>query len=404
MKIAVLLSGGVDSSVALALIKENIANPFSVFPSFSEKQGKKGETEEKPQKVETQKIEIEAFYLKVWLQDELVSLGNCPWEEDIDYAEQVCKKYDIPLHIVSLQNEYWEHVVKYAIDEIKIGNTPNPDVFCNTYIKFGCFLKFLEGKSFDKIVSGHYAQIKQVRENSIEKIYLKTSKDSFKDQTYFLSYLSSEQLRKTWFPLGEYTKEKVRELAKQFQLPNSERKDSQGVCFLGKIKFRDFVAFHLGEKEGDIINKDNGEIIGKHKGFWFYTIGQRQGLNLSGGPWYVVAKDTEKNTITISSEKVIEDKAHQSFYIHNCNWLTGFDEIITKHKLEKQKGIQKGIPLKVKIRHGEFFHDCHLFENPSGKYLVKLSEADQGIASGQIAVFYNNDICLGAGMIIGFSC
>ena len=377
MKVALLLSGGIDSSVSLALIKEKIVQPLTT--AFASSMSAKHSPEE---------IEVEAFYLKIWLQEELVSLGNCPWEEDLDYAKQVCKKYQVPLHVISLQNEYWEKVVTYTIKEIKKGHTPNPDVFCNAYIKFGCFLEYLKDKPFAKIVSGHYAKIKEEKRN----VYLGTAVDSFKDQTYFLAYLNDEQLKKCWFPLGDYTKKEVRELAKKFQLPNSDRKDSQGVCFLGKIKFRDFIAFHLGEKEGDIINFDDGNVIGKHKGFWFYTIGQRQGLNLSGGPWYVVQKNIQKNIIYISSQKIIVDKEHQSFYIYKCNWLPGFEQVATAEKL------LKGVSLKVKIRHGKYFYKCTL-KKKNNNYFVKLTKVDQGIASGQIAVFYHDDLCIGAGTI-----
>ena len=263
-KVAVLISGGVDSSVALKLLKEQGYN-------------------------------ITAFYLKIWLEDELSFLGSCPWEEDLFYIKQICEKENIPLKIVPFQKEYWDEVVKYTISEIKAGRTPNPDILCNKRIKFGAFLnKF--GNDFDKVATGHYAQVEEINGT----FHLKRSPDPVKDQTYFLSHLNQDQLKKAIFPIGHLKKSEVRALAEKFDLPNKNRKDSQGICFLGKIKFNDFIKHHLGETVGDIIEFETGKKLGEHNGFWYHTIGQRQGLKLSGGPWYVVAKDPEKNIVFIS--------------------------------------------------------------------------------------------------------
>ena len=356
MKIAALLSGGVDSSVALYLAKQL-------------------------------GYEVEAFYLKIWLQEDLVHLSNCPWEEDLHYAKKVCEQLKIPLKVISLQQEYWQKVVQYVLQEIKKGNTPNGDLHCNSFIKFGSFLEKISSYSFDKIISGHYAKIIQ-RENIY---HLALSKDSFKDQSYFLSYLSQQQLAKIIFPLDNYLKSEVREIAFKNNLANANRKDSQGICFLGKIKYNEFVSHHFGKKKGDIIEKKNGKKWGQHEGFWFYTIGQRKGLGLSGGPWYVVEKDVEKNIIYIDSQ---EDAVvnNDFFLIQNCNW---FNPIWVTEIIEKE------ISLKVKIRHGEFFHHC-ILKKKQDKYQVYLQEKDQGIASGQIAVFYLDEICLGGGTICFF--
>ena len=349
MKVAVLVSGGVDSSVALALLKE-------------------------------QGYDVTAFYLKIWLEDELSFLGDCPWEEDLDYAKKVCDQLDVPLKIVSLQKEYHEKVVAYTIAEVKAGRTPNPDIFCNAWIKFGVFYDSINGK-YDKVATGHYAQV--VQEG--DKFLLKTAPDLIKDQTYFLSRLTQEQLSKAMFPIGGFDKGEVRELAHKFDLPTKARKDSQGICFLGKLKFSEFIKHHLGEQPGDLVEHETGEVLGRHNGFWFYTIGQRQGLGLSGGPWYVVAKDTDKNIVYISRNYFDERKERDSFEVENCHWIACVEPI----KLN----------LEVKMRHGAQRYECVLEKLDSNRYLVKLSERDQGIAPGQYAAFYDGDICLGAAMI-----
>ncbi|MBZ0199189.1 MAG: tRNA 2-thiouridine(34) synthase MnmA, partial [Ignavibacteriaceae bacterium] len=217
MKIAVLVSGGVDSSVALRLLKE-------------------------------EGHDLTAFYLKIWLQDEFSFLGDCPWEEDLEYVRAVCNQIDVPLQVLNLQTEYWESVVTYTIGEIKEGRTPNPDIYCNSLIKFGQFYDKID-PSFEKVATGHYALVKQIDETFI----LKQAPDPVKDQTYFLAYLTQAQLSRALFPLGHLNKAEVRQLAQKYNLPNKERKDSQGICFLGQIKFNDFVKHHLGEIKGDIL-------------------------------------------------------------------------------------------------------------------------------------------------------
>ncbi len=350
MKIAVLVSGGVDSSVALALLKH-------------------------------QGHELEAFYLKIWLEDELSYLGNCPWTEDLKYAQGVCDQLGIPLHVIPLQKEYHELVVAYAIDQVRHGRTPSPDLLCNEQIKFGCFYQSIDS-SFEKVATGHYAQL----EERDGLVHLMTAKDPIKDQTYFLSRLSQEQLRRALFPIGHLMKSEVRELAQRFDLPTKARKDSQGICFLGKIHFGDFIKHHLGTKFGDLIEFESGEKIGTHEGFWFYTIGQRKGIGLSGGPWYVVAKDTGKNIVYISNKYHEPDKVRNQFDVASFNWTTGIAP--TKYDL------------KVKVRHGEYFYNASIiFSENKVKAHVALDGCDQGIASGQFAVFYHENECLGSGVI-----
>lgn len=348
-KIAMLLSGGVDSSVALCLLKQ-------------------------------QGFSVDAFYLKIWLEDELAYLGNCPWEEDLSYATAVCEQLDVPFSVVSMQQEYWDRIVSYTISEVKRGRTPSPDILCNERIKFGAFLEKVDG-SYEKIATGHYAQL--AFENDLW--LLKKANDPIKDQTYFLSSLNQTQLSRLMFPIGSYTKKEVRELAHQCNLPTKNRKDSQGICFLGKISFSDFIRHHLGDRPGDFIEYETGQRVGGHQGFWYFTIGQRKGMGLSGGPWFVVKKDTERNIVYISKQYFSEEKKRNTFRVTSLCWTSG------KASLKKD--------LSVRVRHGEHLYTCELSLENETSGIVRLIENDQGLAPGQFAVFYDGDICLGCGVI-----
>jgi len=343
-KVALLASGGVDSSVAMALLKE-------------------------------EGYEVEAFYLKIWLEDELAFLGDCPWNEDLKYLEEVCKQLDVKLNIVPMQKEYFAKVVSYTINEVKNGRTPNPDVMCNNHIKFGMFLEKVP-KGFDLVASGHYAQTQIVNDT----VYLKMAPDPLKDQTYFLANLNKDILKRVLFPIGKYSKLQVRQLAEKFNLANKERKDSQGICFLGKLKFNEFLEHYLGKKTGKIIDFDSKEVLGDHNGFYYHTVGQRKGLGLSGGPYYVVDKDITNNIVYVSKNYFDQNKNRNNFQISNLN-LFG-------KPLEEVKN------LRVKIRHGEKLYDCNIKDD-----VIYLSESDQGIAKGQFAVFYEDNLCLGCGVI-----
>ncbi|MCL4361252.1 tRNA 2-thiouridine(34) synthase MnmA [Candidatus Dependentiae bacterium] len=349
MKIAVLVSGGVDSSVALKLLQD-------------------------------QGHDITAFYLKIWLEDELSFLGTCPWQEDLNYVQATCEKLGVKLEVVSLQKEYWDTIVSYVIKEVKAGRTPNPDILCNQHIKFGAFFSKI-GPEFEKVATGHYAQVAE----KDGLFYLKSSPDAIKDQTYFLSKLTKNQISRALFPIGEFNKPAVRELAQKFDLPTKSRKDSQGICFLGKLKYNDFIKHHVGELPGKLVEFETGKVLGQHKGYWFHTIGQRQGSGLSGGPWYVVKKDIASNTVFVSKQYYTENKVRDKFFIQDCNWI--IDPIQFKD-------------LKVKLRHGASMHNCTIQKISEDKFFVQLSENDQGIAPGQFAAFYKDDYCLGSGVIV----
>eukprot|EP00188_Purpureofilum_apyrenoidigerum_P003172 Plantae.Rhodophyta-Purpureofilum_apyrenoidigerum.ctg32484.p1 GENE.Plantae.Rhodophyta-Purpureofilum_apyrenoidigerum.ctg32484~~Plantae.Rhodophyta-Purpureofilum_apyrenoidigerum.ctg32484.p1 ORF type:complete len:562 (-),score=95.47 Plantae.Rhodophyta-Purpureofilum_apyrenoidigerum.ctg32484:67-1752(-) len=352
--VAVLLSGGVDSSVALRLLLEQGCKPIP-------------------------------FYLKIWLEDELAHLGECPWEEDLRYASAVADQVGLQVEPVPLQKEYWEQVVEYTVREAKLGRTPNPDVMCNTRVKFGVFLDNL-GKSFPRVASGHYASTRMRSEDGITELLC--SGDEFKDQTYFLAHLKQHQIAKAHFPIGAYTKARVREMAERFDLPNKLRRDSQGICFLGRLKFDDFLEYHLGSQSGPFIEYETGTELGAHRGYWFYTLGQRKGLGLSGGPWYVVSKDSESNVVYLSRHYHDSDKPRNQFMVDSMVWIAG------KVPSEEERQL-----LRVKVRHGARSHNCRLaLDGDHGA--VQLEGKDPvGLAPGQFAVFYLGDVCLGSGVI-----
>ena len=348
MKIAHLLSGGVDSSLALKLLKD-------------------------------QGHDITAYYLKIWLEDDLHFLGDCPWQDDLEYVRSTCELLGIPLKVINMQQEYHDTIVEYALRELKAGRTPSPDVMCNRHVKFGLFFDKIGGE-YEKVSSGHYAQI----EERDGKFYLKQSPDPVKDQTYFLTYLTQKQLSRILFPIGEFDKNEVRGLAEKYELPSRARKDSQGICFLGKIKYRDFVKFHLGIQKGDIIELETGNILGQHDGYWYYTIGQRQGLGLGGGPWYVAKKDTENNIIYISNDKSSGNVPRDKFLVRDINWIPN---IPSKTELE------------VKLRHGPKKYGCTIDMVTENSANVKLNKTDDGIAPGQFAILYQKNYCFGGGII-----
>jgi len=362
MRIAMLLSGGVDSSVALALAR------------------RAGHT-------------ISAFYLKIWLEDELSYLGSCPWEEDLAYARAVCEHLSVPLEVVSLQRDYYERVVEYALAELRRGRTPSPDIFCNQRIKFGVFADQI-GPEFEKIASGHYAVIEE-REWGYA---LRRSPDPVKDQTYFLSHLSQAQVARALFPIGSMQKAEVRRLARELELPTSDRPDSQGICFLGKIRYPDFVRHYLGERSGPIVELESGRMLGIHHGYWFHTIGQRQGLGLGNGPWYVVRKDIEQNIVYVSHRVRGFERARSEFAVCEPNWISGSPFI--KRASWNAEGADGGaLRLDIKLRHGPELHSSTVESLSGDRLRITMDLPDDGIAPGQFAVFYRGDVCLGGARI-----
>ena len=260
-KIAVLLSGGVDSSVVVYEMARQGLHP-------------------------------DCFYIKIGPEEQ--EEWDCSSEEDLEMATAVARRYGCNLEVVDCHQEYWDEVTRYTMDKVRAGFTPNPDVMCNRLIKFGAFNAKM-GHNYDLIATGHYAQTEIADGHK----WLVTSPDPVKDQTDFLAQIYDWQLRKALFPIGHYMKEEVRAIAEREHLINAKRKDSQGICFLGKINYNDYIRRYLGECPGDVLELETGKKIGQHKGLWFHTIGQRHGLGFGGGPWYAVKKDMERNILYV---------------------------------------------------------------------------------------------------------
>lgn len=353
MRIAVLVSGGVDSAVVVHLLHE-------------------------------QGHDLHLFYIRIGMEGD-EDLG-CTAEEDIEMCQLIARRYNLPFEIIDLQNEYWDNVMAYALETVKKGLTPNPDIMCNRIIKFGYFER-LKGKEFEKTATGHYASVEE-RDGTY---YLCTGVDAVKDQTDFLSRITQEQLSHLLFPLGNMPKAEVRAIASAIQLPNATRKDSQGICFLGKINYNDFLRRKLGEKPGPIIEIETGKKIGTHKGYWYHTIGQRKGLGLSGGPWYVVRKNVRDNAIYVSRGFDTEKQYGRSFEISEVQWISG----------DPMPPGADSMDITFKNRHNPFFFNGRLTTLSDGNYRIDSDRDVQGIAPGQFAAIYSADrhYCLGSGVI-----
>ena len=348
-RVAVLTSGGVDSSIALCRL------------------------------VDAGRHSLTAFYIKIWLEDELAFLGSCPWQEDLEYLRQICDSRGVPLEVVSLQREYFRTVVGYALDELRAGRTPSPDVICNRAIKFGAFLDTTDS-SFDLVASGHYARTVE-RDGAV---HLLRGLDPVKDQTYFLCQLTQSQVARCRFPIGHLLKAEVRREAGRLNLPNRDRPDSQGICFLGRVPYDEFVGFHLGEQRGEIFEHGSDRVLGTHRGHWFYTIGQRRGLGLAGGPWYVVGKDVQDNRVLVTHARSLADHYRGAFRIRAPNWITA---------------PPTGERLLVRIRHGVRLIPCVVRQRDDRSIDVTLDDPDPGVAPGQFAALYDAEECLGGGEI-----
>lgn len=357
MKIAVLVSGGVDSSVVVDLLS---------------KQGH----------------ELHLFYIKIGSDN---GEGDCSAEEDIEMCTLLAHKYGLPLNVVSLHEEYWDSVMKYTLRTVKEGLTPHPDMMCNKLVKFGYFEERW-GDGFDKVATGHYARV--VEKDGL--FWLGTAVDPVKDQTDFLAQISQKQLSHLIFPLGDIPKKEVRRLAAEAQLPTATRKDSQGICFLGKINYNDFIERHLGTRPGPVIEIETGKKIGEHKGYWFHTIGQRKGLGLSGGPWFVVRKNVRDNVVYVSKGYDTRKQYGRIIPVAEMHWISA-DPFDTPIGAEMRQSVE----IAFKTRHSPDFMHGIIVELDDGGFEVRSDEDVQGIAPGQYAVLYSPDkkFCLGSGMI-----
>ncbi len=364
MRIAVLISGGVDSAVVV-------------------------------HKLMSEGHELHLFYIRIGMDD---GRGDCSAEEDIEMCTLIARRYNLPFRVVSLHEEYWDHVMSYALRTVKDGLTPHPDMMCNKMIKFGYFEQRW-GKEFDKTATGHYASIREID----GRLFLATAADPVKDQTDFLAAISYAQLSHLMFPLGEMPKSEVRRIAAEASLPNASRRDSQGICFLGKIDYSDFLRRHLGEKPGPIVEIETGRKIGEHKGYWFHTIGQRKGLGLSGGPWYVVRKNVRDNVIYVSNGYNTKMQYGRILHLSEMHWISAnpfeCDTIIPGLTRPDNDSVR----IAFKNRHSPEFTSATMIRKPDSEEYVIQSDSDvQGIAPGQYAVVYTPDhsLCLGSGMII----
>ena len=365
MKVMLGLSGGVDSAVAAYLLK---------------KQGH----------------EVICCFMRNW--DSMANndyLGNptvdddiCPQEKDYHDALAVAQKLNLKMERVDYVKEYWDNVFSYFLAEYKKGRTPNPDVFCNKYIKFGPFLEHAKKEGCDMIAMGHYA--KRVDKDGMT--YLLKAKDLNKDQSYFLSQISLEQLKSCLFPLGDITKTEVREIAHKLDLTSVEdKKDSTGVCFIGERNFKEFLKNYIPAKSGDIVDIDTNEVIGHHEGVIYYTIGQRKGLGIGGikgmptNGWFVCKKDVQKNILYVGSGSEDKHLFSTSCIVDNINLFNG--------------KISDGTHINVKFRYRQKDQGVTLYNLNNNEVKLIFDDKYKAVTPGQICVFYDGDVCLGGGII-----
>lgn len=362
-KIVLGLSGGVDSAACAALLKE-------------------------------QGHEVICVFMRNWdsaanndfLGNPNVNNDICPQEEDYNDAIKVCEKLDLPLYRIDFVDEYWEYVFKYFLSEYEKGRTPNPDILCNKEIKFKAFLEYAKQFNPDYIAMGHYAKVLHKDGHS----YLLRSYDQNKDQTYFLSQISEEQLSHAIFPIGDLEKKEVREIAKKYDLVVSNKKDSTGICFIGERNFKNFLKNYLPAKPGNMVTLD-GKVVKRHDGLMYYTIGQRKGLDIGGSKefgnesWFVLGKDLEKNELIIGQGINNPYLFSNSCTVSNLNF---FNDKPIKGKIYQAKFRYREKDNLVKVK----YLDNGLLE-------VDFLNPVRAVTPGQAFVIYNDEVCLGGGTI-----
>lgn len=351
------MSGGVDSSVSAYLLKE-------------------------------QGYQVEGLFMKNWNEDD--GTEYCTAKDDFADAQAVADKIDIPLHHINFADAYWDNVFKHFLKEYSAGRTPNPDILCNREIKFKAFLDYALELGADYIATGHYCRT----ETRDGKAALLRGLDANKDQTYFLHAVSHKEFAKTLFPVGHIEKPKVRQIAEEQGLITHNKKDSTGICFIGERKFKNFLEQYLPAQEGDIVTLDK-QIVGKHQGVFYYTYGQRQGLGIGGvknaseEPWYVIGKDVNNNQLIVAQGE------HPALYsnqltVKSVYWVASNPPTLPLH-------------CTAKTRYRQTDSECEIIANGEG-YRVTFKDLQRAVTPGQSVVFYQNDVCLGGGVIESFEC
>ncbi len=360
-KTLVALSGGVDSAVALTLLKQE------------------GE-------------DVSAAYMKTWINEEGIDVfGDCPWHQDILDCQAVAKHLGVEFEAVDFIEEYRQEIVEYLVDGYRRGLTPNPDVMCNRRMKFGKFLDYALKRGFDRVATGHYCSL---RENPDGSRDLMSGADPSKDQSYFLALVTQEQMQRAVFPIGSLLKSDVRDFARINNLPNAEKKDSQGICFLGKIRIQDFLRHYIPEEEGDIVNP-SGKILGRHRGLYNYTLGQRKGIgvpsNADGEKYVVVAKDFEKNQLVIAFDSPDAPNLWSSeVIIDEINWIN--------------KPVEEPRELCARVRYRDGLVKVLFTPMKDNRAKVEFEKPQRAIASGQVLAIHDSDpsVILGGGFYIDF--
>lgn len=349
-RVVVGMSGGVDSSVAALLLKE-------------------------------QGYDVIGIFMKNW--DDTDEFGVCTATEDYEDVIQVCNQIGIPYYAVNFEQQYWDKVFTYFLDEYKAGRTPNPDVMCNKEIKFKAFLEHALKLGADFLATGHYAQVVETEHG----VAMLRGKDQNKDQTYFLNQLTQDQLQKVLFPIGHLDKKEVRQVAERANLATAKKKDSTGICFIGERNFKQFLSEYLPAQPG-LMKTMDGETVGNHDGLMYYTIGQRHGLGIGGAgePWFVLGKELENNVLLVGQGFHHEALYSDSLTAINVSFATKRELPETFHCTAKFRYRQPDTQVTVK-------------QLPNNEALVTFSEPVRAITPGQAVVFYDGDECLGGGTI-----